>query len=147
MNGRDRPGRKKFPPRGGFTLVEVMLIMLIMGVIAGIATPPLFRFLQSNNLQTSTDRMMADLQFARTVAITNGQVLRFNATPAGYQVIEPLSGSVLRDQNFTGGLALAANATADFFPWGMANATVFNLTNSAGTKQVNLLPTGQVEVH
>ncbi len=147
MNGRDRPGRKNFPPRGGFTLVEMMLIMLIMGVIAGIATPPLFRFLQSNNLQTSTDRMMADLQFARTVAITNGQVLRFNATPAGYQVIEPLSGSVLRDQNFTGGLALAANATADFFPWGMANATVFNLTNSAGTKQVNLLPTGQVEVH
>lgn len=147
MNGRDRPGRKKLPPRGGFTLVEMMLIVLIMGVIAGIATPPLFRFLQSNNLQTSTDRMMADLQFARSVAISNGQVLRFRATPAGYQVIEPLSGSVLRDQTFTGGLTLAANATADFFPWGMANSTVFNLTNSAGTKQVNLLPTGQVEVH
>ena len=147
MNQRVSQDRKIFPARQGFTLVEMMIIIAIVGIIAVIAAPPMFRLVQTNTLQTTSDRMLADLHYARSLSITNGQVLRFTSTLAGYQVIEPISGTVLREADFKGGLTLAAAQTSDFFPWGMANATVFNLSNPSGAKQINLLPTGLAEVN
>ncbi len=138
---------KSIPGRTGFTLVEMMIILLVIGVMAGLAAPPMFRFVQSNNLNTTTDRMMADLQYTRSLAISNGRVLSFSCDVGGYQITDPVSGDVLRTTNFKSGLAMAGAAqTANFFPWGMADAMVFNLTNASGNKQINLLPTGLVEV-
>ncbi len=139
--------RKNLPFRAGFTLVEMMIIVMVIGVMAGLAAPPMFRFIQSNNLKTTTDRMTADMQYARSLAISDGRVLRFSAAVAGYQIKDPVSGQVLRSTNFKGGLVLDTAQDADFFPWGMADAKVFKLANSAGNKQINLLPTGLVEVH
>ncbi len=60
--------------------------------------------------------------------------------------MEPISGDVVREQVFPEGMSLALNQTTDFFPWGMADARVFNISNGAAAIQVNLLPTGIVEV-
>jgi prepilin-type N-terminal cleavage/methylation domain-containing protein len=133
--------------RWGFTLTEMMIVILVIGLMAAITTPPLFRFIQSNRLQTNTDRVVADLQFARSLSISNGRILRFTADQAGYQVTDPLSGDVLREKNFDRGLSLDAEVTVDFFPWGMADATVLTLSNRTGDANINILPTGIVEVH
>ena len=132
--------------RGGFTLTEMMVVIILIGIMATVSAPPLFRYIQSNRLQTGTDRMVADMQYARSVAISSGRILRFQATAAGYTLTDPNNGTVLRSHNFDHGLALGAGATVDFFPWGMANGAVFNLANPAGAVQINLLPTGIVEV-
>lgn len=132
--------------RAGFSMVEMMVVIGIIGILATVAAPPVFRYVQSNRLQTSADRMAADLQYARALSISNGQILRFSATPAGYQLTNPNSGVIIRENAFAHGMAMAATQTADFYPWGMAETKVFNLTNAAGTRQINLLPTGIVEV-
>lgn len=139
--------RRRAAPRQGFTLTEMMIVILLIGIMATVSAPPLFRYIQSNRLQTDTDRMVADMQYARTVAISTGRILRFKATAAGYSVSDPNSGTVLRSHDFDHGLVLGADATVDFFPWGSANGAVFNLTNAAGTARIDLLPTGIVEVH
>mgnify|MGYP000659297198 CR=1 FL=1 len=59
----------------------------------------------------------------------------------------PVTGDVIREKAYEHGLGLDATQTADFFPWGMADAKVFNVKNSAGTIVVTLLPTGIVEEH
>jgi prepilin-type N-terminal cleavage/methylation domain-containing protein len=133
--------------RQGFTLVEMMLVISLVGVMAAMAAPPFFRYLASNRLATQADRMVADLQYARSLSVSNAQILRFSATPAGYQLTNPISGVVLREYDFSGGLGLDADQTADFFPWGMADPVVFTLSNPAGAKQITLMPTGLVEVH
>jgi prepilin-type N-terminal cleavage/methylation domain-containing protein len=147
MLARSGKRRQFLPERRGFTLVEMMVIIVVVGIMAAIATPPMFRFVQSNRLQTGVDRMAADLQYARSLAVANSEILRFSATPAGYQVINPVTGVVIRDHNFEKGMSLGANQTADFYPWGMADARIFNLSNGSGARQLNLLPTGIVEVH
>ena len=43
--------------------------------------------------------------------------------------------------------ALANDQTADFYPWGMADPVVFNISNASGDMAVNLMPTSIVEVH
>lgn len=133
--------------RQGFTLVEMMLVISLVGVLAAMSAPPFFRYLASNRLATQADRMVADLQYARSLSVSNSQILRFSATETGYTLTNPVSGVVIRDNNFCEGLGLATAQTADFFPWGMADPVVFTLTNHAGTRQISVLPTGLVEVN
>ena len=132
--------------RHGFTLVEMMLVICLIGVMASMAVPPFVRYLASNQLTTQADRMVADMQYARSLSVANSQILRFSVTAAGYQVTNPLTGIVIRENTFNRGLVLDKSQTSDFFPWGMANQAVFKLSSHAGAKQITLLPTGLVEV-
>jgi prepilin-type N-terminal cleavage/methylation domain-containing protein len=131
----------------GFTLVETMLVICLVGVMASMAAPPFFRYLASTKLATQADRMVADLQYARSLSVANSQILRFSVTTGGYQLTNPVTGLVIRDSNFCEGLGLDAARVADFYPWGMADPVVFTLSNQAGTKQITVMPTGLVEVN
>jgi hypothetical protein len=114
--------------------------------MAAMAAPPFFRYVASNKLATQADRMVADLQYARSLSVSNSQILRFSVTAGGYQLVNPVSGVVLRESDFCEGLGLDRAQSADFFPWGMADPTVFTLTNHSGTKRISVMPTGLVEV-
>lgn len=133
--------------RRGFTLTELMVVISLVGIIAAVSAPPIYNYIQSNRLQTGRDRMVADMQYARSLAISSGRLLRFDATEAGYELRDPLSGNVLRSREFDHGLALDAAVTVDFFPWGMADNAVLSISNAAGAVRINVLPTGIVEVH
>jgi type II secretory pathway pseudopilin PulG len=132
--------------REGFTLVELMVIITVFGMMMTMAVPPFLNYVRSNRLDTNTDRLAADLQLARSLSISNGQILRFTADAAGYTITNPVSGRTIRSRQFDGGCALALNATADFFPWGMADTIVLDIANCSGGRRINLLPTGLVEV-
>lgn len=133
--------------RQGFTLVEMMLVLSLVGVIGALSAPPFFRYLASSKLQVEADRMVADLQYARSLSVSNSQILRFSSTATGYTVTNPVSGAVIRNHGFCEGLGLGAEQTADFYPWGMSDPVVFTMSNHTGSKQINLMPTGLVEVH
>jgi prepilin-type N-terminal cleavage/methylation domain-containing protein len=139
------PGRHA-PSRHGFSLTEMMIVVMVIGLMATLSAPPLFRYMQSHRLQSDTDRMMADLQYARSVAISHGDILRFQATPDGYRLFNPNTNVVLRNHEFDHGLALNADVVVDFFPWGMSDAAVFKISNKAGVNEISILPTGLVEV-
>jgi type II secretory pathway pseudopilin PulG len=124
----------------------MMIVVSMIGLLATIAAPPMYRYIQSNRLQTNTDRMVADLQYARAIAITNGSVIDFSNTEGGYTLTNLSSGLVLRQQNLEDGLSLDIARQIRFYPWGMADAAVYNLSSSAGAKQIDVLPTGIVEV-
>jgi type II secretion system protein H len=133
--------------RAGFTMTELMVVLCLVGIIAAVSAPPMFNYIQSNRLQTNRDRLVADMQFARTAAISSGRILRFATTETGYTLTDPVSGDVLREKEFSHGLVLDAAVTVDFFPWGMANSTTLNLSNAVGSARVGILPTGIVEVY
>ena len=130
----------------GFSLVEMMVVVALIGIIATVSGPAMFRYLQSSKLQTNADLLAADLQYARSLSIANGVILQFASTEAGYVVSIPSNGRVLKTRNFDDGLELAAAQNTYFFPWGMADATVFTMNGHGQSRQINVLPTGIVEV-
>jgi prepilin-type N-terminal cleavage/methylation domain-containing protein len=139
--------RKHLRKRDGFTLTEIMVVIIVVGLLASIAAPPMFRFAASNRLQTTSDRLAADLQFARQMAVSANTIMQFTSDDAGWSVTNPTTGDVMREREFKHGMSFGADIQANFYPWGMADAKVFNVTNKAGTMVVTLLPTGFVEVN
>lgn len=138
--------RKKKNGRAGFTLVEAMIIISLVGLLVAMVGPPMYGYLQSHKLQSNTDRMVADLQFARSQAVARGTVIRIDTTEAGYTITDMSDGSVLLQHVLDDGVALGMVQQANFFPWGVSDNTAFNISNTKGAKQLNLLPTGTVEV-
>jgi prepilin-type N-terminal cleavage/methylation domain-containing protein len=65
-------------PRRGFTLLELILVMVLLAVVAGIAAPSLRGFLHGRAEVNAASQMLALGQYARTQAIGAGQLYRLN---------------------------------------------------------------------
>ena len=56
----------------GFTLLELLIVLLIMGISAAVAAPPVSRFMNTLEFKKQTSRMMAVMRYARLMAVTKG---------------------------------------------------------------------------
>ena len=130
----------------GFTLVELMVIIGIVGLIAVIAVPSFNGYLRANLVDTTADRIVADMALARSLAVSQGRVVRFAGVATGYQILDPVGGDVIRDRTFEGTVALDADVNVNFYPWGAADTATLDLGNGSETRTVAVLPTGLAEV-
>lgn len=91
--------------RGGFSLIEVVVVVAILGILAALGTPRLQEFFAQLRLRSSA-RSVADLfLLARSDAIRTGnaQILYFSAAPAGSPPATDPSGNSLGIDAATGG--------------------------------------------
>jgi general secretion pathway protein H len=96
--------------RGGFTLVEIMVVMVIIGVTLGLAS---LNAIPSphQDLQAEAQRLTLLLQLARDEAIVRNRPVAFEATPERYRFLvrnetrwDPItSDDLLRPRDFKNG--------------------------------------------
>ncbi|MDD2761646.1 MAG: GspH/FimT family pseudopilin [Methylomonas sp.] len=65
--------RSKIPENLGFTLVELMVVIAVIGVVVALATPPYQNMIERNRLKQAVESLKSDMQFARTEAIKRSQ--------------------------------------------------------------------------
>ena len=65
--------RKQHTHQMGFTLIELMIVLVVMGVILTLSAPSMLNILQKNRLQTAADNFFADLMLARSEAVKRNQ--------------------------------------------------------------------------
>jgi MSHA pilin protein MshC len=73
---------------GGFTLVELVAVLVILGIVAAYAGPRLF----ANAAFTErgyADEIAASLRYARRIAIASDCNVRFTVNTAGYSAAQP----------------------------------------------------------
>jgi len=138
--------RKILPARKGFTLVEMMLVILVIGILSSVSVPPMFRYVATHRLRSNTDRMTSDLQYARSMAVSRARMITFSTTLEGYSLSDAISGDVYRNVQLDDGVTIDANHFVQFYPWGMADDDAFTVSSGAGAYKITLLPTGIVEV-
>ncbi|HFQ81178.1 MAG TPA: type II secretion system protein GspH [Desulfobacterales bacterium] len=69
------PVKKKDSRPRGFSLLELLVVMIIMGILAGVAGPSVGRFMDSLAFKKQSGRIMAAVRYARLKAVTNGRAV------------------------------------------------------------------------
>jgi len=130
--------------RAGYTLVEMAIVIVIIGVLAAIVIPAFGGFLRSTRFQGAQNQLVTDIYFARSLAVARHRTFVIQFANNQYQVVDTSNGSVARTTNAPQGVTFAATADPNFYAWGLADPVDITLTGTAQASVFNLLPTGTV---
>lgn len=127
--------------RKGFTLMEVIIVMMITGILLGMAVPAISESLTSIRLQTTARGFAADLRRARIEALRRNISVSVRAQTAGAYQIDSVGQRTLE-----GGVTFASSSAdsvrfASFGP-SLTGAVTFVLTIGSDSVNVAVAPSG-----
>jgi type II secretion system protein H len=142
--------------RPGFSMVEILVVVGIVGILATMAGPAMSRIVRHQRTNRAAMVITADLQNAFAVAARQRQPVRIQAdeTTRSYQFIDRKTGSVLRIRTFYGDTSeyrltqlKFTPATIDVFPNGISSSAVtVDLANGDYSKQIKASSAGFIRV-
>ena len=73
----------------GFTLIELVISILILGIVAAVATPSFAEAMISYRIEAAAKRIVADFNYARQQAITKSDTvtIEFFESPSRYVIV------------------------------------------------------------
>jgi len=110
----------------GFTLVELMLALGILGILIMMALPSLASWIQNTQLRTAAEGMHAGLTLARAEALRRNTVVQF-------QVVDTLTSSCGSSATGTNWVISLADATGASGQGLQGIAFTINHANTRGT--------------
>jgi prepilin-type N-terminal cleavage/methylation domain-containing protein len=145
---RSAPRRHAPRRKPGFTLLELIIVMAIVAITAGLVVPTLRNFGEGRRVSESATQMVAVANFARTQAINESVVYRLNLDTAtntywltarrGGEYASP-GGSFGRVFTAPDGVTLDWDAPqypegryVEFYPTGRVTPVVIELTDRGG---------------
>jgi len=110
----------------GFTLIEMMVVIIIIGILGVLGFPAMTRMLSSQAVRSTTYDLFADLVYARSEAITRGTTVTITSPGStnwkqGWNIVEAAGGTTLRSQPAIGSkILMTGPATISFERTGRA---------------------------
>lgn len=135
--------------RKGYTLIELIVVVALIGMFVTIATPYFLKWLRQYRLQSAAVVLANHLRATRLLAVYKGVKHQVQLKPFGegnyYQVVEDPDGldkpvmsigRVVLDKRFGGVMItdLPVGGRISFFPRGTSRNATIALENSAGTR-------------
>ena len=124
-------GRTHAPlPAAGFTLLELMVVLVLLGVILAVTAPATGRFLDRLEGRKRERQIMAAVRYARLQAITSGQPVILQPEDDGRILAFAGGLEERREIDLAEGQRLVFEpASIVFYPEGMATPATITLTD------------------
>lgn len=89
----------------GFTLVELMIVIVLLVIVATIALPNFVQFIRNNQVQAKTNEVVSFLNYARGQAVTSRKVYEINVVNDELWTVGQAGQDVERELSFNVGQA------------------------------------------
>ncbi len=95
--------RHLLKPQKGFTLIETIMVLAVLGIIMAIATPSFSKWKEKHQINGQAQKVYFDLMLARTSAVKNNNIVRvtFNTTSHTYTIHDDTNDDGIQDSGET----------------------------------------------
>lgn len=143
---------KRLRNNAGVTIMEIMIIVAIVAILAMVSVPNISRWISSQRLSSTAQKIASEMQIARAKAVSERQSINFSVgTGTGfYATFQYSPGGQLKHCTHSVTISgVSGDNPIVFNSRGMAsNDTNISLINERGmTKAVNVNVAGRVEVN
>lgn len=139
--------------RRGFTLLEVLVVLMIMGVVGALSAGRIHAIIVQQRVSRAANSLQTDLQSAFGIASRNRQPIRisWNSTKMQLDVTDRAGATFYRrtplgnDYGFASSNVSVSASPVEVYPNGYASDTLTIVLSSDGnTKRVHMYRTGMV---
>lgn len=127
----------------GFSLLEMMIVIIIIGVLAAIAIPSFSSWKEKQAVSNATNALLSHLKQARNLALAENRSVRITFGSTAYTFDADTTGScgpcrveVIGYSQFSSNLAIAPTTTRTFTSRGTANSGTITLSASGKSKSI-----------
>jgi prepilin-type N-terminal cleavage/methylation domain-containing protein len=129
----------------GFSLVELMIVLVVVGMLLGFGIPSYHRYLQSQALVGGSQNLVQTVQLQRSRAMATGQTvtLNFDTTAAGWITLQGSKANryqLPRGVRYASATPMSLQFTRDGH---VDNSAIVVLQNSSGARDtVSIMVSG-----
>ncbi len=137
--------------QAGFTLTELMIAIVIVGIMATIAVPNILGEIPKFRLNGAMRQIAGDLMAARMMAIKQNKNIKVTfINEYEYEICEdPCPDPKPKPKNINSfhGVTMGTGNHPTFSPRGTSTNETINVSNSSGAKTITVAITGRVKIN
>jgi len=130
--------------QGGFSLIELVIVVGLLGVLFAIGLPATSGYLRSSSLAGASSTLVADFRYARSLANSERRTYEILFTPNAYELRRLSPAATIRTRTLPRGVTFTASDTAVFYAWGLTDPITIELDNGRNKNVLRLSANGSV---